>query len=65
MDIFDKIECDSYKQTHNNFSLIWKTYQILREGLNVSNEELNNLIDYHNKNEDYELSDKLSKQLIS
>ena len=61
MDIFDKIEYDDYKQSHNNFSLIWKTYQILREGLIVSDEELDNLIDNHNKNEDYELSDKLSK----
>jgi len=61
MDIFDKIEYDGYKQSHNNFSLLWKTYQILREGLKVSDEELDSLIDYHNKNEDYEISDKLLK----
>lgn len=61
MDIFDKIKHDDYKQSHNNFSLIWITYQILREGLKVSDEELDNLIDEHNKNEDYELSDKLTK----
>ena len=61
MDIFDKIEYDGYKKSHNNFSLIWKTYQILREGLKVSDEELDNLIEVHNKNEDYELSNKLSK----
>ena len=61
MDILDKIEYDGYKQSHNNFSLLWKTYQILREGIHVSDDELDNLIDYHNKNEDYEISDKLLK----
>ena len=50
MDILDKIEYDGYKQSHNNFSLLWKTYQILREGLKVSDEELDNLIDEHNPN---------------
>ena len=45
MDIFDKIKYDDYKQSHNNFSLIWITYQILREGLKVSDEELDNLIE--------------------
>lgn len=31
MDILDKIEYDGYKSSHNNFSMVWKTYQILRE----------------------------------
>lgn len=61
MNILDKIEFDGYEQSHNKFNLIWKTYQILREGLKVSDEELDNLIDYYNKNEDYEISYKLLK----
>jgi len=61
MDILDKIEMDGFKSSHNNFSMVWKTYQILREGLEVSNNEIDELIKYHNKNEDYRISDKLLK----
>ena len=61
MDILDKIEMDGFKSSHNNFSMVWKTYQILREDLKVSNDELDELIKYHNRNDDYEISDKLLK----
>ena len=61
MDILDKIEMDGFKSSHNNFSMVWKTYQILREGLEVSNNEIDELIKYHNKNEDYRISAKLLK----
>ena len=61
MDILDKIEMDGFKSSHKNFSMVWKTYQILREGLEVSNNEIDELIKYHNKNEDYRISDKLLK----
>jgi hypothetical protein len=61
MDILDKIEMDGFESSHNNFTMVWKTYQILREGLKVSNDELDELIKYHNRNEDYEISDKLLK----
>jgi hypothetical protein len=61
MDILDKIEMDGFESSHNNFSMVWKTYQILREGLKVSNGELDELIKYHNQSEDYLISDKLNK----
>jgi hypothetical protein len=61
MDILDKIEMGGFESSHNNFSMVWKTYQILREGLKVSNDELDGLIKYHNQNEDYGISDKLNK----
>jgi hypothetical protein len=61
MDILDKIEMDGFESSHNNFSMVWKTYQILREDLKVSNDELDELIKYHNRNDDYEISDKLLK----
>lgn len=61
MDILDKIKLDGFESSHSNFSMFWKTYQILREGLKASNDELDELIKYHNQNEDYLISDKLNK----
>lgn len=61
MDILDKIKYDGYESSYNDFSMVWKTYQILREGLEVSDNELDELIKYHNQRENYELSDKLLK----
>lgn len=45
---------------YNDFNMIWKSYQILREGLKVSNVEIEELISYHNRNEDYEISHRLN-----
>jgi len=61
MDILDEIENDGYKSSHNDFSMLWKSYQIVREGLKVSNDELDKLIEYHNNNEDYIISNNLTK----
>lgn len=61
MDIIDKIEMDEFNSSHNNFSMVWKTYQVLREGLKVSSDEIDELINYHKSNEDYEICEKLNK----
>lgn len=45
----------------DNFSLMLKTYQLLREGYIASNKEIEILIEFHNQNENYEISDKLLK----
>lgn len=44
----------------NDFNMMWKSYQILREGLKVSNVEIEELISYHNRNENYEISHQLN-----
>jgi len=61
MDIIDKIKMDEFNSSHNNFSMVWKTYQVLREGLKVSSDEIDELINYHKSNEDYEICEKLNK----
>lgn len=57
----DKIEIDGFNSSYNNFSMVWKSYQVLREGLKVSNYEIDELINYHKSNEDYEICEKLNK----
>jgi hypothetical protein len=61
MDIMDKIEIDGFNSSYNNFSMVWKSYQVLREGLKVSNDEIDELINYHSSKEDYEICEKLNK----
>ncbi|HHX69480.1 MAG TPA: hypothetical protein GX708_15720 [Gallicola sp.] len=61
MDIIDKIKMDEFNSSHNNFSMVWKSYQVLREGLKVSSDEIDELINYHKSNEDYEICEKLNK----
>lgn len=61
MDIMDKIEMDGFESSYNNFSMVWKSYQILRNGLKVSNEEIDELIDYHKSKEEFEICSKLNK----
>lgn len=46
---------------YNNFKIIWKSYQVLRDGLKVSNEEIDELIQYYTLMEEYEICDKLNK----
>lgn len=60
MDIMDKIEMGGF-ESYNNFSMVWKTYQVLRESLKVSKEEIDELIHYHMLQEDYEICEKLNK----
>jgi len=57
----DKIEMDGFESSYNNFSMVWKSYQILRNGLKVSNEEIDELIDYHKSKEEFEICSKLNK----
>ena len=57
----DKIEMDGFNSSYNNFSMVWKSYQVLREGLKVSNDEIDELIEYHKSKEDYEICEKLNK----
>ena len=61
MDIMGKIEMDGFNSSYNNFSMVWKSYQVLREGLKVPNDEIDELINYHNSKEDYEICEKLNK----
>jgi aerobic-type carbon monoxide dehydrogenase small subunit (CoxS/CutS family) len=61
MDILDKIEMDGFESSYNNFSMIWKSYQVLREGLKVSNDEIDELIKYHTSKEEFEICEKLNK----
>ena len=57
MDIMD----NGFNSSHNNFSMVWKSYQVLRDGLKVSNGEIDELIDYHSSKEDYEICEQLNK----
>jgi hypothetical protein len=61
MDVLDKIEMDGFESSHNNFSMVWKSYQVLRECLEVSNDEIDELIKYHTSKEEFEICDKLNK----
>jgi hypothetical protein len=49
-----------YEDSMNDFSLTWKSYQVLREGLVVTDKELQELIDYNEVNERYEICEKLN-----
>jgi hypothetical protein len=42
-------------------SLVWKAYQVLREGLEVSKDEIQELIRYFESTEDYGICDKLNR----
>ena len=44
------------KSSYDDFSMVWKSYQILREGLEVSKDEIEELVMYY-----YEICDKLNK----
>ncbi len=57
----DEINKTNYYNSYNNFQMIWKSYQVLRDGLKLNNEELDTLIDYHSRNEDYEICEQLLK----
>ena len=59
MDIMDRMK--EFNSSYDNFSMVWKSYQVLREGLKVSNEEIDELIEYHKSKEDYEICEKLNK----
>ena len=41
--------------------MVWKGYQVLREGLVVSKDEIDELIRYFESTEDYGICDKLNK----
>ena len=49
------------KSSYYDFSMVWKSYQVLREGLVVSKDEIDELIRYFEYTEDYGICDKLNK----
>jgi len=51
----------NYKK--NQFDKVYKTYNILREGIVSSDEEIQELIDYFTQTEDYEICEKLKNKL--
>lgn len=57
-------EIGRFESSYNDFSMVWKSYQVLREGLKVSNEEIDELISYHISNEDFEICANLAKLKI-
>ena len=59
MDILDNIELNNYEKSHNEFLYVYRAYLILREGLIVSNEKMNDLISFFEKKEDFEICNKL------
>tara|TARA_R110000772_G_scaffold2410_1_gene8321 strand:- start:42079 stop:42255 length:177 start_codon:yes stop_codon:yes gene_type:complete len=52
----DKIKMD-------NFSMVWKSYQVLREDLKVSEEEMDELIKYQESKEKFEICEQLKRKL--
>ena len=51
------------KRKYNDFQMAYKSYQILREGLIVPNDELQQLIDFFEKSENYEICKKLKEKI--
>ena len=49
------------KSSYYDSSMVWKGYQVLREGLEVSKDEIQELIRYFESTEDYGICDKLNK----
>ena len=47
------------KSKYNNFQNVWKSYQIIREGLTVPKDEIKELISYFEVSEDYEICKRL------
>jgi hypothetical protein len=57
----DKIQINDFESSYNNFSMYWKSYQVLREGFKVSNEEIDELLKYHTLKEEFEICQKLNE----
>ena len=55
------MDIKEYRSSYYNYSMVWKAYQVLREGLEVSKDEIEELIRYFESTEDYEICDKLNK----
>jgi hypothetical protein len=51
------------KSKYNNFQNVWKSYQIIREGLIVPKDEIKELISYFEASEDYEICKILKGEL--
>lgn len=49
------------KKEYDEFSMYLKAYQILREGLKISKEELDELILFFSQIEEYEICERLKK----
>lgn len=47
----------------DNFSMVWKSYQVLREDLKVSEEEMDELIKYQESKEKFEICEQLKRKL--
>lgn len=54
---------DEIKIKKSEFDKVYKSYQILREELVSSDEEIKELIDYFKQTEDYEICEKLKNKL--
>ena len=50
------------KSSYYDYSMVWKGYQVLREGLVVSKDEIDELIRYFESTEDYGICDKLKNE---
>ena len=55
------IKIQDFESSHDDFSMVLKTYKVLREGFKVTDEEIDDLIKYHSIRESYEICDKLNK----
>lgn len=49
------------KSSYYDSSMVWKAYQVLRDGLEVSKDEIQELIRYFESIEDYGICDKLNR----
>jgi hypothetical protein len=57
------MKIDEIKIKKSEFDKVYKSYQILREELFSSDEEIKELIDYFKQTEDYEICEKLKNKL--
>lgn len=55
------MDIKEYRSSYYNSSMVWKAYQVLREGLEVSKDEIEELIRYFESTEDYGICDKLNR----
>jgi hypothetical protein len=57
------MKIDEIKIKKSEFDKVYKSYQILREEIFSSDEEIKELIDYFKQTEDYEICEKLKNKL--
>lgn len=64
MDELDRIKLENYQAIYNDTNMAMECYKVLREGLVVSNERLDELIEYAIKKEMFEAVNRLIKKKV-